>query len=597
MWSRIKRMISVNVVGMLLCVAIAVVFSLIEPLDGLTQSAMRLMGIFISTIVALIIVDYPISMVTGLSLCVLALTNSLQCQSADGAMLLDCSQCNPQICHHDAPESQLLAALQGFSNDVNWLVFCAFHIGTAVEYSNLGKRVSLLLMKVLGSSVLGLGYAVMLSELILAPFVPSNTARGGGIVLPIVYSIATTLGSFPDIESRSKGGEFLILVGAHANLISASLYPTGMAANPIVSVKARQVFDIEFGYLQWVSGSLVPGLLSALIVPYLLYRLSFKSAQFIQSQQRQSIQSTSGDKFGILIGRLSNRIKSRFGVALGDKDYIALPTSSSASSSLPQSQQVRNRSSEVITDFPLDDETSEQQELEDTAHKFQTLRSQINSELGSLGPLSIREWKLIFILVAMLTLWLTKNYNRLDTTLVAFIGLMVMLFMNVISWDDVIRNYKSLDTLFWLGILIMMANQLSLAKVSDVLGIQISRQISQFDIPPIAATIILATIYFYSMYMFSSLTGHILAFVGPFMNAGKLLNPGSPFLTTALLAYFSTLSGCLTNFSSGPIVIYFSQGYCKGRLRWFGIGLTVSFVYIIIYFSIGLAWWKVIGWW
>jgi di/tricarboxylate transporter len=80
----------------------------------------------------------------------------------------------------------------------------------------------------MGRSILGLGYAIFLCELVLAAFVPSNTARGGGIVMPIVLSIAFTLGSTPDRDPRKKGGEYLMLCGAHANLLAASFYPTGM---------------------------------------------------------------------------------------------------------------------------------------------------------------------------------------------------------------------------------------------------------------------------------------------------------------------------------------------------------------------------------
>ncbi|KAJ1806178.1 hypothetical protein LPJ77_003782, partial [Coemansia sp. RSA 2523] len=37
-------------------------------------------------------------------------------------------------------------AISGFSNKVSWLVFCAFHIGKAVEKTGFGKRVSLALV-------------------------------------------------------------------------------------------------------------------------------------------------------------------------------------------------------------------------------------------------------------------------------------------------------------------------------------------------------------------------------------------------------------------------------------------------------------------
>lgn len=125
-------------------------------------------------------------------------------------------------------------------------MFAAFHLGRAVELSQLGKRISLMLMRRLGGTVLGLGYAVMVSELMLAPFVPSNTARGGGIVLPIVYSIATGLGSYPEVHAREYGGEYLMLVGSHANLISASMLSTAMAANPYVAMRARLLLGVDF---------------------------------------------------------------------------------------------------------------------------------------------------------------------------------------------------------------------------------------------------------------------------------------------------------------------------------------------------------------
>ena len=52
---------------------------------------------------------------------------------------------------------------------------------------------------------MGLGYALCASELLLGPVVPSNTARGGGIMAPIVGSLARALGSEPDKEPRRAG--------------------------------------------------------------------------------------------------------------------------------------------------------------------------------------------------------------------------------------------------------------------------------------------------------------------------------------------------------------------------------------------------------
>jgi divalent anion:Na+ symporter, DASS family len=113
--------------------------------------------------------------------------------------------------------------------------------------------------------------------------------------------------------------------------------------------------------------------------------------------------------------------------------------------------------------------------------------------------------------------------------------------------------------------------------------------------PPIHTALSLALIYFYSMYAFSMLTGHIMAFVVAFMIvANEAAVP--PLLMVALLAYFSNLCGCTTHYSSGPLIIYFGLGYVTVP-RWFGIGFLVSLAHLVIWLGIGLPYWKLLGWW
>ena len=42
----------------------------------------------------------------------------------------------------------------------------------------------------LGKRTIGVAYGLVLSELVIAPVTPSNTARGGDIIHPIMRSIA-----------------------------------------------------------------------------------------------------------------------------------------------------------------------------------------------------------------------------------------------------------------------------------------------------------------------------------------------------------------------------------------------------------------------
>ncbi|WP_198286870.1 anion permease, partial [Bacillus thuringiensis] len=74
-------------------------------------------------------------------------------------------------------------------NSVIWLIFAAFMFGTGYEKTGLGRRIALILVKKMGHRTLFLGYAVMFSELILAPVTPSNSARGAGIIYPIIRNL------------------------------------------------------------------------------------------------------------------------------------------------------------------------------------------------------------------------------------------------------------------------------------------------------------------------------------------------------------------------------------------------------------------------
>jgi L-tartrate/succinate antiporter len=69
-----------------------------------------------------------------------------------------------------APGRAIQWALSGFSNSTVWLAFSAFMFGTAYDRTGLGRRIALELVRLMGGKTLFLGYAVMLSDVILAPF-------------------------------------------------------------------------------------------------------------------------------------------------------------------------------------------------------------------------------------------------------------------------------------------------------------------------------------------------------------------------------------------------------------------------------------------
>ena len=87
---------------------------------------------------------------------------------------------------------------------------------------------------------------------------PSNTARGGGIIMPIVMSLVQTLGSTP--TSNRNVGKFLLLCGAHSNLLISSFFTTGSAPNPIIVHNAKKILGINFTFSTWMIGASAPGI-------------------------------------------------------------------------------------------------------------------------------------------------------------------------------------------------------------------------------------------------------------------------------------------------------------------------------------------------
>ncbi|HKB53783.1 MAG TPA: DASS family sodium-coupled anion symporter, partial [Ramlibacter sp.] len=123
-----------------------------------------------------------------------------------------------------------------------------------------------------GKSALTLGYSLAASDLVLAPFVPSDTARGGGIMYPVTRSIAQAAGSEPG-ETAHRLGAFLILVSFHATYTASGTFLTGMVANPLIAEFASKVAHVQLTWARWLEGSIVPALLTLTLVPLLIHRL------------------------------------------------------------------------------------------------------------------------------------------------------------------------------------------------------------------------------------------------------------------------------------------------------------------------------------
>jgi len=159
-----------------------------------------------------------------------------------------------------------------FANSTVWLIVSAFLLTGAFIKTGLGRRIAYLFIRAFGRRTLGLSYAIAASDLVLSPATPSNTARSGGIIYPIVRGMASTFESEPG-ESAWKIGSFLMMAEYQVVVITTSLFMTAGAANPLLIELAKKTANISVSWGMWALAGIVPGLLSLILVPLILYKI------------------------------------------------------------------------------------------------------------------------------------------------------------------------------------------------------------------------------------------------------------------------------------------------------------------------------------
>lgn len=222
-----------------------ILYSLPVP-QGLQPKAWHLFSIFASTIIGIILRPYPMGVMALFGLVATLLTGTLDM----------CTE-----------------ATVGFQTPTIWLVANVFFLARGFIKSHLGSRVAYHFIKRFGHSSLGLGYALSFSEFFMAPFIPSSTARSGGLMLPIVQSICQAFHSKPELNTQGKIGSYLMQCAFHANIISSATFLTGMVSNPLCQSLAKTE-GVLLTWTSWFSAAIVPGIISILGMPFLLFKLS-----------------------------------------------------------------------------------------------------------------------------------------------------------------------------------------------------------------------------------------------------------------------------------------------------------------------------------
>src|SRR6185503_3593720 len=211
---------------------------------GITVQSWRLLAIFAATIVGSILRPIPGGAMVLLGVTALAITGALPIREALG----------------------------GYADPIVWLVLAAFFISRAMIKTGLGRRIAFQFIRAIGHHSLGLGYALVSTDFLLASIIPSTGARSGGVVFPIAKSLSEAYESRPG-PTAGRLGAFLMVLLYQCDVIICATFLTGQASNVLIAKFAQQVTGIELTYTSWLLGAIVPGLISLAVVPQLLYRV------------------------------------------------------------------------------------------------------------------------------------------------------------------------------------------------------------------------------------------------------------------------------------------------------------------------------------
>nr|WP_298411382.1 anion permease [uncultured Halomonas sp.] len=242
-----------RLVPMLVAIALAFVVWFLPQPDEVTNQGWLMLAIFIGTIAAIIGKAMSIGAISILAITLVAVTGVTS----------------------DDPGTAIRDALGSFSSPLIWLIAIAVMIARGLIKTGLGARISYYFISAFGKRSLGIGYSLALSELTLAPVTPSNTARGGGIIHPIMLSIAQSFDSTPEQNTTEKIGKYLALVNYHSNPITSAMFITATAPNPLTVKLVADATDsaITLSWTTWALAMLLPGLVAILLMPLVLYWL------------------------------------------------------------------------------------------------------------------------------------------------------------------------------------------------------------------------------------------------------------------------------------------------------------------------------------
>jgi DASS family divalent anion:Na+ symporter len=198
----------------------------------------------------------------------------------------------------------------GFSSYVPWLLFLVVAISKAITKSTIGIRIAYFFVRIFGKNIIGLAYSISLTEMVLATILPSNTARGASVGLPLVTSLSKYIGSSIKGASEKSVGAFLSFVYTCSNSICSAMFLTAMVSNAIIADIALKN-GMPLNWITWAKYTIIPCSIILFIMPIALYFLTPPKVKELESVYEDAKQKAKD------LGPFSTKEKCVIGVICG----------------------------------------------------------------------------------------------------------------------------------------------------------------------------------------------------------------------------------------------------------------------------------------
>jgi L-tartrate/succinate antiporter len=208
-----------------------------------------------------------------------------------------------------------------------------------------------------------------------------------------------------------------------------------------------------------------------------------------------------------------------------------------------------------------------------------------SGELAKMGGLSGKEITLAVLVLIALALWIFGDKVGVNATTAALIVISLMLVTRICTWDDMVSNKQAWNTLAWFATLVALADGLNRVGFVKWFATAVAAHMNGF--PPMLAMVVLVAVFFFTHYLFASITAHATALLPVMLAVGSTIPGLDMALFSMMLVLTLGIMGILTPYATGPSPVYYGSGYIASRDYW-RLGLIFGVIFLAVLLAVGL---------